>query len=123
MNQAANVTPPRFRFFYPKQGDFIAFVSNLRSRKVMRRAVNAFRACSDFPIEHTATFAFIPGVAWSDHLSFWRQGYRAFMITDTAFYRYAHYHTAEDTPEKLRYHPFSRVTNGLFGAFSRLAEY
>jgi hypothetical protein len=113
--------PPLFRYFHPDRADFIAFVSNLRSRRLMLQAVKAFRAHSDFPVEHTATFAFVPGVAWSDHYSFWKRGYRAFMVTDTAFYRYAWYHSALDTPNKLCYASFARVTNGLFGAFANLA--
>jgi hypothetical protein len=67
-------------------------------------------------MEHVATFATIPGVAWSDHLSFWRKSYRAMMITDTAFYRYPYYHTPQDTPDKLNYDEFARMTNGLFKA-------
>ena len=113
--------PPLFRYFYPDRGNFIACVSNLRSRQIMRRAVSAFRAHSDFPVEQTATFAWIPGVAWSDHLSFWRQGYRAFMVTDTAFFRYPFYHTAEDTPEKVDYTRMARVTEGLYSSFAALA--
>jgi hypothetical protein len=77
--------PPLFRFFYPDRANFIAFVSNLRSRRVLHRFAAAFRRHSQFPAEHVATFAWIPGVAWSDHLAFWRQGYRALMVTDTAF--------------------------------------
>ncbi|HEC17372.1 MAG TPA: M28 family peptidase [Sedimenticola sp.] len=113
--------PPLFRAFYPDRGDFIAFVSNLGSRRLMRRAAAAFRACSDFPLEHVATLGLIPGVAWSDHFSFWRQRYRAFMVTDTAFYRYPYYHTADDTPDKLDYPSLARVTNGLFQSFAALA--
>ena len=62
-----------------------------------------FRRHSDFPLEHVAMFRWVPGIAWSDHLSFWRQGYRALMVTDTAFYRYRYYHTPDDTPDKLTY--------------------
>ena len=90
--------PPLFSRFYPERGNFIAFVANLASRKRLRQAVEAFRAHSDFPVEALATFGLIPGVAWSDHRSFWRQAYRALMVTDTAFYRYPHYHMPEDTP-------------------------
>ena len=114
--------PPLFKYFYPKQGNFISFVSNLRSRRVMRAAARAFRNGSTFPIEHVSTFSWIPGVSWSDHLSFWRQRYRAFMITDTAFYRYLYYHTAEDTAEKLRYEPFAQCCNGLYECFATLAQ-
>src|SRR5574337_2057323 len=58
--------PPLFRFFYPGRANFIAFVSDFRSRALMRRAAQAFRKGSDFPLEHVATFRFIPGVARSE---------------------------------------------------------
>ena len=113
--------PPLFGFFYPRQGNFITFVSDFRSRALMRRAAQVFRRHSDFPLEHVATSRFIPGVAWSDHLSFWRQGYRAFMVTDTAFYRDRYYHTSRDTPEKLAYPELTRLTAGLAETFAALA--
>lgn len=56
-----------------------------------------------------------------DKEQFWRQGYRALMVTDTAFYRYPYYHTSQDTPEKLAYPAFTRVTAGLAETFAALA--
>jgi len=91
-------------------------VSNRSSRKELRQLVTAFKSHSDFPVESLAAFEFIPGVAWSDHLSFWREGYPAIMLTDTAFYRNAAYHTANDTPEKLNYSAMASVVEGLFHA-------
>lgn len=114
--------PPLFRYFYPDRGDYIAFVSNFRSRKPMHRLAEAFRASTDFPLQHVATSALVPGVAWSDHLSFWRKRYRAMMITDTAFYRYPYYHTAQDTPDKLNYDEFARMLNGLYRALHLVAD-
>ena len=114
--------PPLFNLFYPDRANFISIISNFRSRAAMRRLAAAFRANSDFPLETAATFAFVPAVSWSDHRSFWRQGYRAVMITDTAFYRYRHYHESSDTPDKLAYPELARVTYGLFAAFSELAR-
>ena len=114
--------PPMFRFFYPDRGNFIGIVSDFRSRTAMRRLATAFRAQSDFPLQTASTFRFIPGVAWSDHHSFWRQGYPAVMVTDTAFYRYRHYHAATDTPDKLAYPELAQVTLGLFKAFAVLAR-
>ena len=113
--------PALLRFFYPDRGNFLAFVSNLSSRRSLKQLVDAFRAHSDFPAESLATFEFIPGVAWSDHVSFWRQGYRAVMVTDTAFYRYAYYHTARDTPENLNYAAMGRVVDGLQQTLAALA--
>jgi len=114
--------PPLFRYCFPDRGNFIGFVADLQSRKLLRQTVAAFRACSDFPAESVATFRFVPGVAWSDQLSFWRQGYRALMVTDTAFYRNPYYHTAHDTPEKLNYAAMARVVEGLAKTINALAN-
>jgi hypothetical protein len=46
--------PPLFRYFFPDRADFIAFVSNFRSRKPMRRLAQAFQAATDFPLQHTS---------------------------------------------------------------------
>jgi len=107
--------------FYPSRGHFVAFVSNLSSRGVMHEAVRAFRAHSDFPVECCATLAAVPGVDWSDHGSFWHEGYHAFMVTDTAPYRYPHYHEASDTPDKVNYEALARVTSGLCATVLTLA--
>ena len=114
--------PPFFRWFYPDRGNFIGFVANIGSRALMKEAVAAFRAAAEFPVEHVATFGWIPGVDWSDHGSFWDQGYPALMVTDTALYRYPHYHSAADTPDKLDYARLKRVTEGLKGVVVSLAN-
>ncbi len=114
--------PPLFGLFYPARANFLGIVSDFRSRTAMQQLAAAFRAHSDFPLETAATFRFIPGVSWSDHRSFWRQGYRAVMITDTAFYRYRHYHRNTDTPNKLNYPALAAVTHGLASAFAALAQ-
>ncbi|SDX99115.1 M28 family peptidase [Nitrosomonas sp. Nm33] len=112
--------PLFLKYFYPDRANFIAMVSNLASRKELNQLVLAFKSHSDFPLESLATFEFIPGVAWSDHLSFWREGYPAVMVTDTAFYRYEAYHTEKDTPEKLNYSAMAQVAEGLFHALRTL---
>lgn len=114
--------PPFFGLFYPDRGNFIGIVSDFRSRSTARRTAEAFRAQSDFPLQTVSTFRFIPGVSWSDHRSFWREGYPALMVTDTAFYRYRHYHAPSDTPDKLAYRELARVTQALFKAFAALAR-
>jgi len=113
--------PPLLKWFYPGRGNFIAFVSNLRSRRALAAFTRAFRAQSDFPAERLAAPALVPGVSWSDQLSFWRAGYPALMATDTAFYRYPHYHRPTDTPERLAYPEMARVVQGLARALAQLA--
>lgn len=114
--------PPFLRGGRPDRGDFIAFVANLRSRRLMERAVVAFKAVSDFPVEGTATFGWLPGVSWSDHLNFWREGYPALMVTDTAFFRYPYYHSSLDTPDKLDYKRMAVVVEGLAELLIKLAD-
>jgi Zn-dependent M28 family amino/carboxypeptidase len=113
--------PPPLGLFYPKQGNFIGFVSNLRSHRALRGAFDAFARHSDFPAERLAAPSLVPGVGWSDQLSFWREGYPALMVTDTAFYRYRHYHAPTDTPEKLDYARMASVVEGLARMLATLA--
>ena len=113
--------PRPFSFFYPDRGNFIGFVSNIQSRRLMHQAVRAFRGHSDVPVECCATFERIEGVNWSDHASFWHEAYPAFMVTDTAPFRYPYYHSAGDTPDKVNYAMLSRVTDGLCGMVVSMA--
>ncbi|MBI1965294.1 MAG: M20/M25/M40 family metallo-hydrolase [Betaproteobacteria bacterium] len=114
--------PFPLNLFYPSTGNFIAFVSNLPSRALLHEVVASFRRHAGFHSEAVAAPAFIPGVDWSDHRSFWEQGYPALMVTDTAPYRYLHYHTPQDTPDKVDYDRLARVTAGLHRVLRDLAQ-
>lgn len=107
--------------FYPGTGDFIAFVGNMRSRGLVRRAIGAFRRHAQFPSEGAALLGWIPGIGWSDHWSFWKEGYPAIMVTDTAPFRYEHYHTPWDVPAGLNYGRMARVVDGLARVIEDLA--
>jgi len=113
--------PPPFGFFYPNEGNFLRALSNLVSRHELHRFADVFLSVSDFPLEFLATTSLNPGVSWSDHRGFWKNGYRALLVTDTAFYRYRHYHSARDTPDKLSYRQFTQVVQGLHDTFAELA--
>lgn len=104
---------PGLGLFYPKVGDFIGFVSNVKSRPLLRRVIALFRKHAKIPSEGASLPAFIPGVSWSDQWSFWQQGYPAIMVTDTAPFRYPYYHSSNDTPDKLDYDRFTLVVSGM----------
>jgi hypothetical protein len=104
---------PGLGMFYPNVGNFIGFVSNVHSRALLRRVIALFRKHAKIPSEGAALPAFIPGVSWSDQWSFWRNGYPGIMITDTAPFRYPHYHSSSDTPDKLDYDRFTLVVSGM----------
>jgi len=113
--------PAMLNLLYPSVGNFIAFVSNLRSRRLLVRCVRQFRKHSKLPVESGALPEMISGVAWSDQWAFWQFGFPAIMVTDTAFFRNERYHTAADTPETLDYERMSEVVTGLSGAILELA--
>jgi Zn-dependent M28 family amino/carboxypeptidase len=114
--------PFPLNLFYPPRGDFIAFVGDLGSRRLVRKAIKGFRKHAAFPSQGVAAPAFIPGVTWSDHWSFRSHGFPAIMVTDTAFYRYPHYHLPTDTPDKLDYERMARVALGLASMLKELAN-
>ncbi len=115
--------PPFLKWWYPDRANFVAFVSNVRSRRALRRAVDAFRAHSSVPAQALAVSPWIlPHVALSDHWSFWREGYRALMVTDTAFLRDPCYHTADDRPHRLDYPRLAAVTDGLVAVVAEVAD-
>ena len=108
--------------FYPDQANFIAFVGDLGAARLVRRSIKLFRQRAAIPSQALAAPSFIPGVSWSDHWSFRKHGFPAIMVTDTAFYRYPHYHLPSDTPDKLDYERMARVTLGLAAMLKDLAN-
>ena len=105
--------PAPLNLMYPSTGNFIGFVSNLNSRELQRRIIKVFRENAQMPSEGASLPSATPGVGWSDHWSFWQEGYVGIMITDTAPFRYPHYHQATDTPDKIDYERLAKVVEGL----------
>jgi hypothetical protein len=113
---------PGLGLFYPNVGNFIGFVSNVKSRALLRRVMALFRKHAKIPSEGASLPAFIPGVSWSDQWSFWQHGYQAIMVTDTAPFRYPYYHSSNDTPDKLDYDRFTLVVSGMEKVIEELAK-
>ncbi len=105
---------------YPRFGNYIALVGNLRSQGMVRRITTEMRKSTSIGIERLSAPGFLPPLFLSDHSSFWRNGYRAVMVTDTAFLRNPNYHTPDDTAEKLNYGFLAEVVLGLCDALLML---
>jgi len=114
--------PFPFGFFYPNQANFIGFVSNISSRRLLYKTIAAFRQHAQFPSEGVAAPTLVPGIGWSDQWSFWRAGFAAVMITDTALFRNPNYHRATDTIDTIDFDRMARVINGLKAVFIQLAN-
>jgi Zn-dependent M28 family amino/carboxypeptidase len=101
---------------YPKQGNFIGIVGNLSSKGFTEALYRNFSTNPDLPVvQLTVPLGgyLLPSVRLSDHSSFWDRGYKAVMITDTAFYRNPHYHRASDTMDRLDYGFMAQLVKSL----------
>jgi hypothetical protein len=110
-SQTFNVWP--LGLLYPSVGNFIAIVGSTGEWLKVRRMKTLFSASSDVPIHSINTPIRFEGVDFSDHLNFWKKGFPAVMLTDTAFLRNKNYHQATDTPETLNYEKMASVINGI----------
>jgi hypothetical protein len=114
--------PTGLELLYPKVGNFIGFVSNGRSTNLMRSTLKKFKNHCKVPAKGAPLPEALPGAGWSDHWSFWQEGYQGIMVTDTALFRYPHYHEPTDTIDKLDFVRYSQVVDGLSATVSEMAS-
>ena len=110
------------RPFYPSRGNFIAVVGKPGETSLVRKVKRAMRGASPLAVHSINAPRWVPGVDFSDHVSYWDAGYPAVMITDTAWYRNPNYHTASDTPETLDYQRMAMVVQGVDAAVRAIAR-
>ncbi len=117
--------PPGFGFFYPKTGNFISIVGNIRSWKFLNMFKTKMKTVENLPVESLImplNGILVYPTRWSDHSPFWDAGYPALLITDTSFYRNPHYHGPTDTIETLNLDFMSKITRGVAQALVTLDE-
>lgn len=114
--------PPFLRAAYPSEGNFVALVGKIRERGLISRVAGILIREVGVPFESAALPAFLEGVGWSDHWSFWQHGYPALMLTDTAIFRNPHYHQKTDTWDTLNYRMMAAIARGLPNALEELAQ-
>jgi hypothetical protein len=114
---------PRFlRWVFPRRGDFLAAVGNLRSWKLSRKFRRGFKRATRFPLFSIVLPELIHDIRRSDNSSFWDQGYQALMLTDTSYLRNPHYHPTSDTPDTLDYKRMASVVIGVLGGVVELTK-
>lgn len=115
--------PAGLERFYPDRGDFIGLIGNLATipdlislSRTIRRVgqVN----CEWLPAGQRGVL--VPATRLSDHAPFWDQGYRAMMVTDTAFMRNPHYHKDSDRIETLDLEFMTGICQGLIKGITNL---
>ena len=110
---------PLMSWFYPERGNFITLAGNFRSRHLVGKMADLLSEQDQIPVESVA-LPLLPGTGLSDNWSFWKEGYPALMITDTAFFRNANYHRTSDLPSTLNYEKMAWLVLGLAQALVQL---
>ncbi|NEQ44517.1 MAG: M28 family peptidase [Leptolyngbya sp. SIOISBB] len=110
-----NYPSPLLARLYPHRGNYVALVGNPSTLWAMHRLRRHLRragaACEYLPVPNRGTT--IAATRRSDHAAFWDCGYRALMVTDTAFLRNPHYHQPSDRLETLDLDFMTRICLGL----------
>jgi len=113
--------PRIFRPILHSTGDFIAFVSDIATRRQLRRFTKAFKRSVKFPVT-SVPLPHARNIMWvSDHGPFWDNDYPALMVTDTSWFRNLNYHEMTDTPDTLDYERMARVAVGVTEGIAALA--
>jgi Zn-dependent M28 family amino/carboxypeptidase len=102
--------------------NFIAIIGNEASQGLVAAVRKSIESGCRVPVESLVATRLIPGIDFSDHRSFWRAGYEAVMVTDTAFYRNPNYHTSSDTIETLDFEKMADLLKGLVEAAADLSN-
>ena len=109
----------------PDVGDFLLVVADDRSAPIAERMLALGGPMAQLPTVAIIARGEGPMTAVldrSDNAPFWSAGIPAVMLTDTANFRNAAYHTADDTPETLDPVFLAGVTRTTAGAVAELAE-
>lgn len=110
------------KLIYPSEGNFIGLIGNLPTLPDLlhfNRHINQLGVPSRW-LPAGMRGKLVPVLRFSDHSRFWDRGYRAMMVTDTAFLRNPHYHKASDRLETLDLDFMAEVCQGLIRAIQTL---
>jgi Zn-dependent M28 family amino/carboxypeptidase len=107
--------PAFLGWFYPSEGNFIAVVGRSGDSGLINIFKENFHKYTKLPLIGLAAPGVVTGIDFSDHLNYWKHGWQAAMITDTAFMRNHNYHELTDTPDTLNYDKIVEVIRGVHG--------
>jgi peptidase M28-like protein len=109
-----------FELIYPSRGDFIGVTGGWSDRHLARTVKSAIAGAGGIrvvsfsgPRENSDA---------SDQRNYWRHGWTAVVVTDTAYLRNPNYHTSSDTADTLDYRTMARVVDGVLNSVLYLSS-
>ena len=100
--------------FYGSRGNYIALVKKWGAGKFSRLFARKFKDQDLISCKRVSAPKIVPGIDFSDHLNYWKFGFGALMITDTAFYRNKNYHKTTDQLETLDLNRMAHVIQSVY---------
>ncbi len=109
------------KLIYGKKGDFITVVRKFSGGSFARKFNSKMRKNKQICIKSFQGPEKLTGIDFSDHLNYWKFGYSALMVTNTAFYRNGNYHKDSDLIETLNIKKMTAVIDAVFETVQKTA--
>ena len=113
---------PQLAEIYPSVGNFIVVVGQMGEESLVQEVKKSMQAVAQIDVQSIAAPRSVTGITFSDHASYWDQGYPAVMINNTSFYRNPNYHEPTDTIDTLDFDKMTEVVRGVYWAVVGLAN-
>ncbi len=111
---------PELAKLYPHTANFIIVVG-IRKYAAFNNKVHQLMSADSAIDVQVISFPSGDGLAGlSDHSSYWKFGYNALMINDTAFLRNPNYHLKSDTIDTLDFKKMTGVINSAYKAITKI---
>ena len=105
---------------YGRKGNFILLVRKTGDGAFAKKFSSRFKGLATIDTKKLKVPSKMEGIDFSDHLNYWKFGYDALMITNSAFYRNYNYHQTSDTMETLDIPKMIKVINSTASAIINL---
>jgi Zn-dependent M28 family amino/carboxypeptidase len=106
--------------FYGNKGNYITLVKKFGAGQFTRKFCRKYKSTKVIRTKKFSGPPVLPGIDFSDHLNYWKFGFSALMLTDTAFFRNKNYHELTDTMETLDIKRMAKVIDGVFSTLTSL---
>ncbi len=108
------------KWVYGDKGNFITIVQKSFCGEFAKEFKKLSFKNNSIATKSFRTPSFLGGANLSDHKNYWKFGYSAVMVTNTAFFRNHNYHTKLDKLEALNIPKMGLVIDGVFRTLTHL---
>ena len=108
------------KMIYGGKGNYITLVRKFKKGKFARKFSKKFNNSDQIKTKKFTGPKKLTGIDFSDHRSYWAQGWSALMVTDTSFYRNHNYHETTDSMDSLDFNRMADVVNATIYALNNL---